>query len=197
MCIQFVHNTIASCFMVASCKHTTNMEHPSFDGLNSYKPGLIGHVPHFRDDVPNYKPRFLGDSMDIRNDFPNAKPHVPSSSKDFQQFPMIFHGFPMNFPWISHQFPWMSIHFARESHGFPQCSPFRPAVSAFSAAALAASARGGRAPVRSVAKVAPAMEALRRENDPPKSHGILIQWVGLRENLQETMFFTIKYGVFL
>jgi hypothetical protein len=39
--------------------------------------------------------------MDIRNDFPNAKPHVPSSSKDFQQFPMIFHGFPR----ISYEFP--------------------------------------------------------------------------------------------
>ena len=38
------------------------MENPSFDGLNCYKPGLIGHVPHFRDDVPNYKPQFLGDS---------------------------------------------------------------------------------------------------------------------------------------
>lgn len=110
--------------------------------------------------------------------------HVPSSSKDFQEFPMIFHGFPRisyefpinfhGFPRISYVFPinfhGISIHFARESQGFPQCSPFRRcgisgSTPAFSAAVLAASARGGRAPVRSVAKVAPAMEALSREND--------------------------------
>ena len=26
---------------------------------------------------------------------------------------------------------------------------------------------------------------------------LIIQWIGLRENLQETMVFTMKYGVFL
>jgi len=31
----------------------------------------------------------------------------------------------------------------------------------------------------------------------PRNGLVLIQWIGLRENLQETMVFTMKYGVFL
>ena len=35
------------------------------------------------------------------------------------------------------------------------------------------------------------------EIDPPSSSDMYPQWIGLRENLQETMVFTIKYRAFL
>ena len=45
-------------------------------------------------------------------------------------------------------------------------------------------------------RMRPKSDGSTRPSEPNSIAG-LIQWIGLRENLQETMVFTIKYSVFL
>ena len=98
--------------------------------------------------------------------------------------------FPMFFLCLSQFFPFFFIFFQAFSPSFSSTGPHR--WGPHGRCAAAAIAHGRRAALHREAHL-----AVPRDLRGWILHDIDIQWIGLRENLQETMFFTIKYMGFL